>query len=479
MAIRPFGKSNAQGKRFIVILAAMVSVAYTGLSDPQIALATTASSSAGTVGNASGVTFPDPPLTPLASVPLSTANGTIQAVVYDGANTTAGGSLSQTLTGFTVPASPFSTHATAIEADGQLSGNGFTLVGTGTPLTDNNAFAGADPHPSGWSYGGLWDTRNYDVTSAVSAGDTSVGDVVSGAGDCLTSVAQVLATGPSAAFASAGYLASGVGLRNQGSGQITISGVPRGASVARAYLFWANISPTDPGQSININGTGVNGSTDGTDASPCWGEGNIYTHSADVTSVVKGNGTYTLSGYATGTADGNDPWSAAVAPMMEGASLVLFYSGGSAPRTSTYTYCARRTQPTAIGRSNVNFIPCMKVTDDYNGTRADSVRIQPPADSRAHGGCPSFIATAFSSLICKVTGTSNHAAGSSVVDQVTMRLDWDNNVFISAGQYGSCILTLLETDTMTMTVTTSASGARKGSSLVKFVSSPDPIFNCS
>lgn len=295
-----------------------------------------ASSPAGTVGSATQ-TGQDPPLTSFASVGLATSGGTIQAVIYDGANTTTtGGALSQTLTGFTVPSSPFTADATAIVADGQNSGNTFTFAGSGTALNDSNAFPGDDAHPSGWSFGGLWDTRNYDVTATVNAGDTAVTNTETGGNsDCIVSVAQVFATGPTAAFAQGGYVAAGAGLRNQGSGNITISGIPAGAAVASAYLFWANINPTDPGEAMAINGNNVTGSTDGTDVSPCWGNGNIYTHSANVTPFVTGNGTYTLSGYQTGTTGGGDPWASSTAPMMEGASLVVFYEGSSGTGTTT------------------------------------------------------------------------------------------------------------------------------------------------
>ncbi len=436
-----------------------------------------ATSPAGTVGNTTSGAHNDPPLTSLASVSLPTGSGAIQAVVYAGANTTEGGSLAQTLTGFTVPSSPFTADATAIVADGQLPGNTFTLAGTGLGVLDENAFPGADPHPSGWSYGGLWDTRNYNETLAVNAGDTSVSDTESGNGDCITSVAQVFATGPSAAFNLAGYVADGVGLRNQGSGTITVSGIPAGASVTNAYLFWANINPTDPGEAMDINGTSVTGSTDGTDVSPCWGNGNIYTHSANVTSLVNGNGTYSLAGYATGATGGGNPWGAgAVAPLMEGASLVVFYSHGAKSHTSTDKFCAKG-QPT-IGSSEVKFKPCMTVTDTYNGNDAESVSIKPPATSTKPGGCPSFVSKLFSELDCSVTGTSSHKSGSGVVDQVTMSLTWQSNVVFSTF-FQTCIVTSYEYDTMTMSVTTSASGKHNEQSSVTFDSSPEPIFICS
>jgi hypothetical protein len=358
-----------------------------------------------------------------------------------------------------------------------LPGNTFTLAGTGLGVLDENAFPGADPHPSGWSYGGLWDTRNYDETLAVNAGDTSVSDTVTGTNDCLTSVAQVFATGPSAAFNLAGYVADGVGLRNQGSGTVAVSGIPAGASVTNAYLLWANINPTDPGGAIDINGNNVTGSTVGTDASPCWGNGSIYTHSANVTPFVTGNGSYTLSGYPTGATGGSDPWSTAVAPLMEGASLVVFYDFGSKSHLSTYTYCATG-RPT-IGRSEINFKPCMTVTDAYNGKSAESINIQPPATSppTKPGVCPSSLANLFSDLTCAITGSSSHQSRSGVVDQVTMKLTWEYNASFSL-YYETCLYTSYEYDTMTMSVTTSPTGVHYGSSSVTLNSFPMPTFIC-
>jgi hypothetical protein len=62
------------------------------------------------------------------------------------------------------------------------------------------------------SFGCLWDSNNYDVTSALNVGDTSANAAVTTSGtDCVTWVAQAFATGPSAAFTNAGYAASGVG----------------------------------------------------------------------------------------------------------------------------------------------------------------------------------------------------------------------------------------------------------------------------
>jgi hypothetical protein len=95
-------------------------------------------------------------------------------------------------------------------------------------------------------------------------------------------VAQVFASGPAAAFSNAGYVAAGVGLRDQGSGTIGISGIPAGAYIARAYLYWANINPTDPGGAMLINGHSTASVHDGTDVSPCWPPADrIFSYSAN------------------------------------------------------------------------------------------------------------------------------------------------------------------------------------------------------
>ncbi len=280
-------------------------------------------------------TAPDPPLTSFASVPLSTSSGTIQAVIYDGANTASGGTVGLTLDGFTVPVAPFSAKTTAVVADGQIAGNSFSFVGSGPAFSDPAAFPGAGPCPSGWSFGCLWDNNNYDVSSTLNPGDASANATVTTSGpDCVTWVAQAFATGPSAAFANAGYAAAGVGLRDQGSGTINITGIPGGANyIARAYLFWAIINDVDPGGAMMINGHSAAGHLDGTDRSPCWPPPTIYTYSANVTAFVAGNGTYTLSGYPTGLTGGQDPWGSGndtANPLIEGASLVVFYGQASA-----------------------------------------------------------------------------------------------------------------------------------------------------
>jgi hypothetical protein len=118
------------------------------------------------------------------------------------------------------------------------------------------------------------------------------------------------------------YVAAGVGLRGTTSGNINITGIPSGASVQKAFLYWGMLdNGEDPTLSqLKVNGTSVTGSLIGSGPDTCWGRTNSFTFRADVTSLVTGNGIYALTGVASG---GN--------VLAEGASLVVIYQLSGAP----------------------------------------------------------------------------------------------------------------------------------------------------
>ncbi len=118
------------------------------------------------------------------------------------------------------------------------------------------------------------------------------------------------------------YVAAGVGLRGNTSGNIIISGVPSGASIVRAFLYWGMLDNGEDASlhQLTLNGTPVNGSLIGSGPDTCWGRANSFTYRAEVTPLVAGNGTYALTGVATG---GNI--------LAEGASLVVIYQLAGAP----------------------------------------------------------------------------------------------------------------------------------------------------
>src|SRR5262245_28982179 len=131
-----------------------------------------------------------------------------------------------------------------------------------------------------------------------------------------------------------GYVAAGVGMRNLGSGNITISGIPSKSKVVRAFLYWDILNSGDsPLLSMgNFNGKAIQGALVGSGGDPCWIGGSNFAYRADVTSLVKGNGVYHLTGFASGDTSGASPFSSTpVFPLLEGATLVVIYSNNSMP----------------------------------------------------------------------------------------------------------------------------------------------------
>ena len=268
------------------------------------------------------IQFHSPPLVTHPSSPFTVGHTTV--VIKEGAKTFVSGQSSETLSGFTAPAvGPVAAKTTYIVADGQtlpfptlvnqVKFNGVTI--------DANAIRGADGAANN---NFLWDTANYPVT-VPNAAISATADVVSTNGDCLTHVAQVLSVGPPDPLA--GYVAAGVGLRNRGSASINVAGIPAGAFVHKAYLYHAIMNPTPPSTAISVNATVFNGTVVGSDNDPCWPPSEVIrAYRSDVTSVVTGNGAYTIAGYPTGLSDNTFPWDSFALPAAEGASLVVLYT---------------------------------------------------------------------------------------------------------------------------------------------------------
>jgi subtilisin len=131
----------------------------------------------------------------------------------------------------------------------------------------------------------------------------------------LTAMVSLAETGFSAGYANVlpgGRIVSdGSGLR-LGGGSISITSVPTGWTVSRAYLYVMTVNGADADSSVLLNGMPVKATLIGAARDPCTG-GNgsaARVYRADVTSLVAGNGTYSISGVA-GTGLG------------EGASLVI------------------------------------------------------------------------------------------------------------------------------------------------------------
>lgn len=304
----------------------------------------------GLAGDPGGTPLVQSPFTPAT---LHTPSGDIQVVVFEGNFEDAASSDTTTLSGFTVPSAPFQAMTTYVVADGQCDSvatpepcvDGRPTAGSSTETLSFNAltkgpdaFRGHDPCPWGPDTC-LWDTRTEDVSAFVSSGDTTAVATVAANGsstDCVNHEAQVFAVGPSAAFSSAGYAAAGIGLRNQGSGTINLSGIPAGSVIKRALLYWNILADNQPAGDMMVNGSSAPGTMIGQGAVPCWSAAASFAFRSDVTPLVTGDGAYTVSGFPTGSTSGLNPWdNPTPQPMMEGASLIVLFEP---KRQTTLTY---------------------------------------------------------------------------------------------------------------------------------------------
>jgi hypothetical protein len=123
--------------------------------------------------------------------------------------------------------------------------------------------------------------------------------------------------------------AGGVGFAGRASGvaktsaTITISGIPAGAAIVKAFIYWTYIGANQP--SITVDGTDVTGTLVGTTPDTCWGIGSNFAFRADITSLVPGNASYTLTNFVSRTDFTSDG---------QGASIVVVYVDPADTRTN-------------------------------------------------------------------------------------------------------------------------------------------------
>jgi len=100
-----------------------------------------------------------------------------------------------------------------------------------------------------------------------------------------------------------GYTAAGVGLRNRGFGTIKLTGIPVGAKVTKAFLYWNIVDAQQQyrHQKVTFAGHALVGTFIGADMQPCWLDEyySTYSYRVDVTRYVTKNGSYTLKGVAS------------------------------------------------------------------------------------------------------------------------------------------------------------------------------------
>jgi hypothetical protein len=103
---------------------------------------------------------------------------------------------------------------------------------------------------------------------------------------------------------------------------ISLSGIPAGSTIVKAFASWNWLSGLNPTteNTISINGNSVTGALVGSGADLCWGLPQGISYLADVTSLISGNGSYTIAG----ATDKNGS-------LGEGVQLLAVYSNPSSP----------------------------------------------------------------------------------------------------------------------------------------------------
>lgn len=139
------------------------------------------------------------------------------------------------------------------------------------------------------------------------------------------------------------FVANGVALRNRAQGVIHLRGVPEGARVINAYVWWGiqtnNEVGKPPASQIYFNGNKIPGVNTCNTLDPCWGLASFSAYRGRVTNFVPAkepNGDYliTLKNPTAINTTGGDPWNPITAEnrKLEGATMVVVYSFDGLPR---------------------------------------------------------------------------------------------------------------------------------------------------
>jgi hypothetical protein len=172
-----------------------------------------------------------------------------------------------------------------------------------------------------------------------------------------------------------GYVAAGVGLRNRGFGTIKLTGIPAGAKVHQAFLYWNIVDNLQKNRhrQAKFAGHAILGTFIGADLQPCWLSDTFsaYSYRADVTAYVKGNGNYAVRGVASGLTSGADPFSSATkAPLADGASLVVIFTKGAYPVTQILLWDGASTIQASTGDRHIVMGPFAAATDPVGPAKA-------------------------------------------------------------------------------------------------------------
>jgi hypothetical protein len=159
---------------------------------------------------------------------------------------------------------------------------------------------------------------------------TAIAVAVAAAFTATTQPAQASSLVPFATISNTDFAWFGYGgIRGNGTGSIAVTGVT--GTVTQAVLIWQgptnNTTDNAANAAVTFNGAPITGTNIGNSASNCWSFSNSRAYQANVTSLVSGNGTYSLANFIKTTPAAAD---------INGVSLLVFYNDGNAANNRDY-----------------------------------------------------------------------------------------------------------------------------------------------
>jgi hypothetical protein len=147
---------------------------------------------------------------------------------------------------------------------------------------------------------------------------TCSGSTCTSTGPTTTGDLTLLPNGMSVSNTDIGEFGVGGMRGGDGTGSITVTGVS--AAVFHAFLYWngpTNSADPDANADVTFDGSPITGTNIGISGDNNWGFQNSQSYRADVTSLVTGDGTYSLADFVKVDADIN------------GVALIVFYDNGN------------------------------------------------------------------------------------------------------------------------------------------------------
>ena len=185
------------------------------------------------------------------------------------------------------------------------------------------------------------------------------------------------------------FATADLGLRDVGAGTLAVSGIS--GTVTQSLLFWHGpTNSTDPNvnANVNFNGTSITGTNIGFSQDNFWGDLNSQAYRANVTSLVTGNGNYTLSNFQKPTAqiNGTALFTFFNTGLSTGKRDVVLYDGNDSNFASQYDPAGWNFTLSGINYKSGSAFLTMYVSDGQDFSPADDGTLEVNGKTLATGG---------------------------------------------------------------------------------------------